>query len=196
VGILGGSFSPPHRGHVEAAEAALDAGAVDVVLVVPAFAHAFGKGLFPFGHRLAMARIAFASLGSRVVVSDLERHLPRPSYTVSTLRALIAAYSTRVRWRLVMGSDVAAELPMWREPEALVQLAPPLVFNRAGDHPQLPADDPRVMAGGRRILSPASSTKIRQALFEGDLSRLNQLVPESVLRYLTVHRLIPQTIPS
>jgi nicotinate-nucleotide adenylyltransferase len=192
VGILGGSFSPPHIGHVEAARAALDLAPLDGVLVIPAFAHAFGKGLVAFGHRLAMARVAFAPLGPRVAVTDLERLLPRPSYTMNTVEALDRAYAGRVRWRLIVGSDVAGELPLWHRAAELTELAPPLIFNRAGAVHQLPAADPRVLAQGRILIPQVSSTSIRAALGhpaseQDDL--LRDLIPNAVLDFIRVHRL-------
>jgi nicotinate-nucleotide adenylyltransferase len=188
VGILGGSFSPPHVGHVGAAAEALRLGGLDGVVVIPAFAHAFGKGLAPFGHRLAMARVAFSPLGPRVMVTSLERLLPRPSYTINTLGVLADAWPG-VDWRLIIGSDVAGELPLWHQSAELVRRAPPLIFNRAGSAHQLPPDDPRLLAGGQWVVPEVSSTEIRDALRTGNLVRAGELLPTGVLGYLQRHRL-------
>lgn len=188
MGILGGSFSPPHVGHVATVDVALRTAGLDGVVVIPAFAHAFGKGLAPFGHRMAMARLAFQPLGARVIVSALERSLPRPSFTINTVRALAEDWPG-VQWRLMMGSDVAAEMHLWRDPEALARLASPLVFNRADATHQLEPTDPRVVAQGQQLIPPVSSTEIREALTAADNDQLSAAVPDSVLQFIRLHRL-------
>ena len=74
VALFGGSFNPPHMGHVLAVAYVLGVGLVDRVLVVPVFEHALGKQLVPFQHRLEMARRAFGWL-PRVEVSTIEEQL-------------------------------------------------------------------------------------------------------------------------
>lgn len=82
IGVLGGSFDPPHCGHVLLAAYALSVAPIDGVLVVPAFSHPFGKRMAPFAQRLEMARLAYGVLDpSRVKVNDLEASLAPPSYT-------------------------------------------------------------------------------------------------------------------
>ena len=62
VGVFGGSFDPPHVGHVLLATWALSAGGIDRLIVVPTFAHVFGKKSAPFEDRVTMARAAFSIL--------------------------------------------------------------------------------------------------------------------------------------
>src|SRR3954453_19837484 len=81
LAILGGSFDPPHFGHVFLAAYALGSANVERVLVVPVFQHAFAKPLSPFEDRLHMCELAFRDL-RRVEVSDLERELGGVSRTL------------------------------------------------------------------------------------------------------------------
>src|SRR6266511_3514070 len=72
VGIFGGSFNPPHVGHQMLGLYVLETAAIDELWFVPAFRHALGKPLEPFGHRLKMCERAVAALGARARVSDVE----------------------------------------------------------------------------------------------------------------------------
>lgn len=131
VGLLGGTFDPPHRAHVLAAEAALATGEVDRVLVVPVFEHAFNKRPgASFEDRMEMCRRAFA-LDPRVQVSDIEAHLPRPNYTLATVEAL-EQLEPEARFRLVAGSDVLVDLPRWHRVDQLLERAPLLLLKRQG----------------------------------------------------------------
>lgn len=131
VGLLGGSFNPPHLAHALLALSVLARGEVDQIWVLPCADHPFGKSLAPLPLRLEMARRAFSYLGDRVSVLDVEAHLPTPNYTLHTVEFLLrAAPQLQPRW--IVGSDILGELHLWHEPEKLQQLAPFLVFPRAG----------------------------------------------------------------
>lgn len=131
VGILGGSFNPPHLAHAMLAQVALGRLALDQLWVTPTYDHAFGKDLAPFDDRLHMCSLTFADAGARVAVLDVERHLPAPSYTVQTIRRLLAE-NPGVRPVLVVGTDILDELHRWREPEALQELVTFFVVPRPG----------------------------------------------------------------
>lgn len=130
LAVYGGSFDPPHVGHVLAVHYVLSVGLAERVLVVPVYQHALEKRLTPFDDRLEMCRRAFSS-DSRVEVTDLERSLPRPNYTLFTLEKLRDLYPGEPL-RLVIGADVLAEAPHWHRFEEVRKLAPLLVLGRAG----------------------------------------------------------------
>ncbi len=184
IAVFGGSFDPPHVGHVLLAAWALSAGGIDRLLVVPTFAHAFAKRSARFEDRIAMARLAFSIFDpARVEVSDLEAHLPPPSYTVRTLEAVRAGWPG-ASLRLLVGSDILADLPRWREVERIEALAPLLVGGRAG----------HARDGAGRSVEPSvpsfpevSSTEIRALLAAG--RRPAHLVPERVLAHIEGHAL-------
>lgn len=134
IAVFGGTFDPPHLGHLHLAQAALTAGRVDAVLLIPAGMppHKRGREISPFADRLTMARL-LAEAFPRITVDDLEGTwgAGKPNYTVETLRELQRRRPAD-SWRLLMGADMAITFDTWREPEAILRLAPPLVAARPG----------------------------------------------------------------
>lgn len=128
--IFGGSFDPPHVAHVLAVDHVLEAGLADIVMVIPVFRHAFDKDMTPFDVRLSLVHAAFAGR-PHVEVSDIERELPAPSYTVRTLEALRARYPDD-ELRLLVGSDLLSDTPRWHRYEDIIRMAPPIVLGRVG----------------------------------------------------------------
>ncbi|PKO15335.1 nicotinate (nicotinamide) nucleotide adenylyltransferase [candidate division BRC1 bacterium HGW-BRC1-1] len=177
VGIFGGSFNPPHVGHVLACHFALMAWGLDGVVVVPTFAHPFAKPMAPYPHRLAMTRLAFAHLGAAVEISEVEKELGGVSYTVDTVQEL-AQRMPDVRLYLVVGSDVAEELPLWRDWDRLQELAPPLVVPRMGV-----VDD----EDAGLFLPRVSSSALRDGLRNGQ--DVGLAVPQTVKEYIEANRL-------
>lgn len=178
IGVLGGSFDPPHCGHVLLGAYALAAAPIDGLLVVPAYAHAFGKRSTPFEHRVAMCREAFSVLDpSRVVVSEIERELPAPSFTYRTLEALAEAYP-RARFRWIVGSDIVRDTDRWTRLDRVLELAPFLVVGRGG-HEGV-AD-----VGLPLSLPEVSSTEVRAALRAGEdvTGRLSASVAAYAVRH-------------
>jgi nicotinate-nucleotide adenylyltransferase len=178
VAIFGGSFNPPHVGHVLACAYLLSTQPVDEVLVVPVFHHVFGKELATFDDRLAMCRLAMEWIPG-VRVSDIERELGGESRTLYTIEALRAREPDR-SYRLVIGADVLADLSKWHRFDRIAELAPPLVLGRAG-HPA-PGAPPAV-------LPEVSSTVIRALAAAGRLGEAAALVPRAVARHIAERRL-------
>jgi len=178
VAFYGGSFDPPHVGHLLSAAYALATGGFDQVLVMPVFEHAFGKDLAPFDARLELCRACFEGL-SGVHVSSLEAELERPNYTERTL-ARLAADHPDWRMRVLVGSDVLADTGAWHDFAAVERLAPPYVLTRRGfERP----------GAGPALLPEVSSTEVRELLrrrHERDAAeRLRFLVPARVLERVT-----------
>jgi nicotinate-nucleotide adenylyltransferase len=179
VAVFGGSFNPPHVGHVLAGAYVLAVHDVDGLLVVPAFRHPFNKELCAFEHRAAMARLAFRDL-ARTEVSEIERELALPvSRTVDTLEALRVRHPDW-RLRLVIGADVLHDRDKWHRFDRVVELAPPIVLGRAGvEHPEAPP----------AVLPEVSSSAVRAALATSDEARVALLVPHPVRDYVARERL-------
>lgn len=180
IGVLGGSFDPPHCGHSLLGAYALSVAPIDGLIVVPAFSHAFGKAMAPFEHRVAMARAAFSVLDpGRVAVSEIERDLPPPSYTYRTLEALKERLP-RASFRWIVGSDIVKETSRWARIERVTELAPFFVIGRGGhgtaDSESAPLDLPEV-----------SSTHVREALRAGRGAQ--GLVSSAVEAYIADHGL-------
>src|SRR5580700_9701846 len=111
VAVFGGSFNPPHVGHVLACALVLSTEDVDRVLVVPAYKHAFAKALAPFDDRVTMCELALGWM-PRVEVSRVEQELGGDSLTIRTLEHLAHAHPDW-RLRLVIGADILAETSRW-----------------------------------------------------------------------------------
>ncbi len=193
IGIFGGAFDPPHRGHVALATAAVQQLALDELRVFPT-GQAWHKArdLSLAAHRLAMAELAFAGVPhTRVDGRELER--AGPTYTVDTLRELRLEFPD-AQFLLVIGADQAESLHSWRESAEIARLATISIAARA--RPVLPAtpfDASKLPPGRREPVElppmPVSSTEIRRRATAGE--DIAQLVPASVARYIDQHHLYP-----
>ena len=184
IGILGGSFNPPHLGHLLIATAVYAVEDIDHLWVIPTASHAFGKDLAPFSDRMRMCHLAFRHLAGGVAISDIEERLPKPSYTVNLLRVL-HALRPGIQPVWIAGSDVLAELPRWKESEEVQRLAQFVVVPRQG------------YEGGGRLgidLPELSSTDVRTTLRGG--KDVTGLVDREVLAYIERRELYGATAPS
>lgn len=134
IGVYGGTFSPPHLGHLHAARAFLEGEEMDKLLVIPTHVppHKTRTESTSSADRLAMCRLAF-SFSPRIEVSDMEIIREGKSYTSDTLRAL-----SREGRRLIFlcGTDMFLTLGKWHEPETVFALAD-IVCMRREDDPAL-----------------------------------------------------------
>ena len=123
VGILGGTFNPPHVGHLVCAASAREQLGLDVVRLVPAAAPPHKAVPDDPGVEVRMQLCeAAAADDSGLEVSRIEADRPGPSYTVDTLRALAEASPDDELW-FIVGGDMAHAFPTWREPSAILRLA-------------------------------------------------------------------------
>ncbi len=192
--LFGGSFDPPHTGHVELPLMAADAVGASSVVFIPAGINPQKSEHPPTEgrHRVAMLKSAIAH-DSRASVSTIELDRPGPSYMIDTVEALSAELGEgHPPLRLLIGADQALNFNTWRRWEDLEPLAEPLILPRAPFGPDVlpqrlaevyPEDAERWC---RRILQipglEASSTDVRGALARGD--PLETLVPKTVLDYI------------
>jgi nicotinate-nucleotide adenylyltransferase len=185
IGVLGGTFDPPHVGHVALAEAARDQLGLDRVLLVVAADPWQKRGDVEAGvdDRVAMVEAAVEG-HSGLVASDVEVRRGGPSYTADTLEAL--ARPGRALY-LVIGGDVAASLGTWERPDDVRALAVLAVAARpdvAGSTGVVEA----LRAGGWRCeevhLEPvaASSTEARRRLLAGE--PVAQILAPAVIRVI------------
>ncbi len=131
IGIFGGTFNPPHIGHMQAAKTAKEALGLDRLLLIPnrtAPHKAVPAGSPTPEQRLAMLEIAVVG-ETGLEVSDLELHREGPSYTVDTIRALKEAYP-HAELVLLMGTDMFLSFLTWRQPETILANASLGVFYR------------------------------------------------------------------
>jgi nicotinate-nucleotide adenylyltransferase len=132
LGLLGGTFNPPHIGHLVCAQQALAQLELERVLLVPVHEppHKGVEADPGVEHRVQMCRRAVAG-EERLEVSLVDADVPGPSYTVDTLRRLHER-STGDELTFIVGGDMALSLPAWREPEAILELAELGVAEREG----------------------------------------------------------------
>jgi nicotinate-nucleotide adenylyltransferase len=132
VGILGGTFNPPHLGHLGLARGARAELGLERVVLMPAHGAPHKPAREDPGpeHRLEMCRLAIADVDG-LSVCELEIERGGPSYTVDTLRVIYASHKD-AQLTLVVGADTARTLPAWREPGELLGLADLAVAARAG----------------------------------------------------------------
>ena len=196
IGILGGTFNPPHLGHLVAAQEAYRELDLDRVLLIPA-------GIPPHKpiddepgpeHRLELCRLAVGD-DPRFTVSDLELRRDGPSFTVDTLKTL-RTQSPSDELFLILGGDIAAGLPRWHEPERVLELATVAIAKRRGTSKAAVQDALAQLTGGERarfFQMPRigiSSTMVRRRVRAGQPIRY--FVPDGVMHYIETHRLYRQ----
>jgi nicotinate-nucleotide adenylyltransferase len=129
LGLFGGTFDPPHLGHVAALQAAAASGRFDrIVVTVAGDPYMKTPRVDPADLRLAMAHAAFDDI-PLVEVSDLEIHRAGPSYTIDTVRELLVNAEAI---DLIVGADLATQLNAWHEADALRELVEVGVVPRPG----------------------------------------------------------------
>ncbi len=194
IGILGGTFNPPHLGHLVCAqEAKLQLG-LDRVVLIPA-------GMPPHKdvpeepgveHRLAMCRAAIADDTERFEVSDVEAQREGPSYMVDTL-TLLRSQMLDSDLFLIVGADVAAGFPRWREPSQVLSMATLAVAGRPGTDRAAIEEALAKVDGCEKTCFfdmpeiGVSSTMIRERVRNGIATRY--LTPDSVREYVDRHGL-------
>jgi nicotinate-nucleotide adenylyltransferase len=133
LAIFGGSFDPPHVGHLLAAQDAFEHLTLDRIVLVPAASQPLkvGRAVADATHRLEMVRL-LAEDDDRFEVSPVEVERAGLSFSVDTLTHFAGAYPAAERFFLV-GADVLATFSQWREPERILRLAQLVVLQRAGE---------------------------------------------------------------
>lgn len=188
IGIYGGSFNPIHKGHTELAASIVQQGLVDELwlLVSPLnpLKQESASGIAEYEHRINMARLATEHIEG-VKVSDFERTLPLPSYTVTTLHELHKAYPEH-EFVLIIGADNWERFPRWYHAQEIIETYTILIYRRPGyeiDETALPPSVQLVHAP----LYDISSTEIRETAKEGKMMR--KWVNEKVAEYIERHQL-------
>ena len=191
IGILGGTFDPPHVGHLWLATLARDAIGLDRVLFMPAAQppHKRLRGMSSATDRLLMTRLAIAG-DEAFELTLIEMERPGPSYTIDSVDELRRAYGDDAQLFLLMAADTLAQIDSWREPDALLERVEWVVGPRPGvPMPERSALDDRFGERASRIhlLSgpslDVSSTQIRERVAAGDAIRY--LVPRGVEELIT-----------
>ncbi len=209
IGVLGGTFNPPHLGHLQIARCALAQLVLERVLLMPARMNPLKPAEHDPGpeHRLRMCELLCSGEeGLQTCAAELSRE--GPSYTVQTLRELHRSHPD-VGWAFIAGADAAATLPHWHAPAELLGLARLAVAGRGqetrervlGAVAQVSAQDglPAGAIGDQGVrpgpevsfleMAPieVSSSQVRERVARGE--PVAELVGEPVARYIAEQRL-------
>jgi nicotinate-nucleotide adenylyltransferase len=197
LGIFGGSFDPVHYGHLLLAECCRESLQLDEVWLIPAAVppHKQSRELAPARHRLQMLELALAG-HEQIRVSDIELARGGISYTVQTLAAVHEA-KPQAELFLLMGADSLHDLPTWREPARICELAIPAVVRRGGaPEPDFAVLGPLVSPDRLQAIRAAqvemsaieiSSTDLRQRAATGKSLRFR--TPRAVEKYIETNGL-------
>lgn len=195
IGILGGTFDPPHVGHLLVASDAVEALGLDRLVFIPNARQPLKAEVQQSSpeDRLAMTRLAAAD-DSRFEVDALEIERGGMSYTVDTL-ATLTARSPGDEYHFLVGADAGSTFAQWREPRRIAQLARLALMRRAEGGAPAPDDatviasivaatgtdvPPPTMVATRRV--DVSSTEVRERVRTG--RSITGFVPEAVARFI------------
>lgn len=182
IGILGGTFDPPHVGHLLLASDARESIALDRLIFVPAGSQPLkvnNPPVAPGQDRLEMVRLAVAD-DAYYTVDDTEIHRKGLSFTVDTLEHLAERFPS-AKLFFLMGQDALAMFNQWKNPERIRELATLAVMRRSGSADGDQSAPPGVVSVSTRRVD-VSSTEIRERL-RADKS-IKGFVPESVERFI------------
>lgn len=195
VALFGGTFDPPHRGHLAAATAAAQAFQLDTVLFAPAGVQPLKEGCTstPFAHRLAMVELA-CDTDDRFRASTIDAPHPdhSPNYTVDTL-ATLQSEMPEIALFSIVGADSFLSLSQWRQPHRLLELAEWIVVNRPGsplaDLPglSLSREEAAKVHYIETVHDDVSATELRRRLAAGE--DCTGLVTPAVSEYIRCHGL-------
>lgn len=179
VGVFGGSFDPVHQGHLHIVHSFLDSGLIDEILITltPDPPHKKDRTQAPYNHRLKMLQLAFSDI-HQVRISDLEQSLPKPSYTLQTIRYLKSTHPENIYF-LCMGEDSLVNFHEWYRYKELLDEVTLLAARRPGYSAHSAAEEileKTIFVNNRQV--DISSTEIRSET----VKRLN--LPVEVEEYI------------
>ena len=201
IGIIGGTFDPPHYGHLKIALAALESQEVRSVIFIPASTppHKISHYITPDTHRLNMVRLMLSNYPD-LTVSDIELRRPGLSYTIDTINELKELHPKETL-RLIIGADMANIFGTWKDAAAIIAAARPLIAARPGYEftPGFGITEPHELSvKDRKILlqsifpaplTAISSTELRDAVVHTEKKILHQNLDIKVLEYINRHNL-------
>ena len=195
VGILGGTFNPVHRKHIELAEAACSQLCLSKVLIIPSGISYFkdGTGVLPGEVRYEMCKLAFGD-DPRFVVSDMEIKRPGNSYTCDTLRELISSAPGNTYYYIV-GEDTFFSLETWKSPEIIFKSCVIVVADRDRADRERITRQIRIYEGRYNaavrtldiVPDTTSSSEIREMIRRGEDT--GDYLPPQVAEYIRKNKL-------
>jgi nicotinate-nucleotide adenylyltransferase len=178
--VLGGTFNPVHNGHLFIAEEVRSVFGYDIAIFVPSNqpVHKDPSPVLAARHRLAMLRRAVAG-NERFIVDPGEIERGGPSYSIDTVANLIPLYGIEGKPGFVIGDDLVAGFPTWKNVDELVRIVDLIVARRTLAGPVQLAHPHRTVMNA---ILPISSSEIRRRIGEG--RPVKYLLPDAVLDYI------------
>jgi nicotinate-nucleotide adenylyltransferase len=189
IGFFGGSFDPPHQGHLQIAEQAIETANLEKLIFCPAF-HAPMKDsppMFSGKQRLAMLK-AMCAKNPLMQITDIEIVHAKTRYTYETIFELRQNFPNHLIY-LILGADQFVQLHLWKQIKDLAKMVTFLVFARDKDECALPKLSDIKVTFARNSLIDLSSTFIRHQLASGTLA--DDALPPEVVSYIKQHHLFP-----
>lgn len=183
IGILGGSFDPPHIGHILIARQVKKLMGLDEIWLMPYYKHSWDSTVSSAKHRFAMAKLIEEK---GIIVSSEEIKSKRKNYTIQTARRLKRKYPHAFFW--IVGTDILSDFKKWRKHEELTKEIKFIVVPRKGFsvEPKLPKGF-LFISSPEFVTSDISSSIIRRKIKDG-LS-VDGLIQKQVLLYIQKHKL-------
>jgi nicotinate-nucleotide adenylyltransferase len=189
IGVLGGTFDPPHHGHLLIARQAFHQLKLNQVLFAPAHQppHKIDQSITPIRHRLEMVRLAIADQPG-FVLSRIDVDRQGPTFTVDTMRLLRQQFGEASTLYFIMGMDSLMNILTWHAPEQLIQVCKLAVFARPGFRAnigelekQLPGLRERIVFLSTPTLNVAAS-ELQKRVRDGQ--SIEDCVPKAVAKYI------------
>ena len=192
IGIFGGTFDPPHKGHLAIAEQAIKQLGLDSVYFVPAYIppHKQQHSSTTAQHRMRMLKLAVRGR-KKYRVSSLELKRGGISYTIDTLKAFKQRFP-HIDFVLILGADNLEQFQSWKSPKTILQLSSLAVYKRKGFNCSF-QDNPMKFTVLKGRMLRLSSTEIRNKIGMG--LPIRTLVPHSLVHYIKQHALYSTPIP-
>lgn len=189
IGFFGGTFDPPHNGHLMIAQHALDELGLEEVNFAPTRTppHKLGQSFTPIAHRVEMTRLAIQG-NPRLLLSYIDVDREGPTYSVDALRILREGWHESTEIYFLMGMDSLANILTWHKPDELIQLCKLAVFARTGFIAPLEELEKKLPGLRERTVfvnAPPleiSATEIQRRVRAGE--SIKELVPINVAEYI------------
>jgi len=175
IGLLGGTFDPPHLGHLAVARIALWTGDIDAVWMLPCWEHAFGKKPKDFHHRASMCQQMVEEEKDVLVCTDEAEIKSKCAMDILTY---IIKKNPDKEFRLILGTDNYWKMDQWEDRPGVYKLARPLWVERSGES--------RIPERVCFLSNDISSTKARQALTDGE--PVNEMLHDKVIKYIVQNK--------
>ncbi|MFR9650920.1 MAG: nicotinate (nicotinamide) nucleotide adenylyltransferase [Rikenellaceae bacterium] len=189
VSLYFGSYNPIHNGHIAIAEYVVEMGFCDelIMVVSPQNPLKDSADLANEMDRFSMAEIACAEsqYPARIKASLIEFLLPKPSYTIDTLRHLSREYGSQMSFSLLMGGDIVEQLDRWRDYEQILSDYPILLYPRPNESLDRYSDRMTILSDAPQY--NISSTEVRRGLICGE--SVDHLLSSGVAKYIADNRL-------